>query len=78
MSGQIREDALAAMIEGIISVFHATEAEGMCPSHDPLDHCMTYAQAAITSLEAGGFTIVWKGTPAGHRNWRDGKIVPLR
>ena len=58
MTSKEREEAVNAMFQGIIAAFNATVHE----HNDPFGDCLTYAHAALASLEAAGFAVVRKAS----------------
>jgi len=57
MDADDRAQAVSAMFEGILAAFNTTLHE----DNSPFDDCLTFAYAALASLEASGFRIVRKG-----------------
>ncbi|MCB1419987.1 MAG: hypothetical protein KDJ74_13695 [Notoacmeibacter sp.] len=54
MADKEREAVITALFEGIIAARNATEHEG----NDNFTDCMTFAHAALASLEASGFKVI--------------------
>lgn len=54
MHADDREAAVNSIFEGILAAFNATRPEG----NGAFDDCLTFAYAALASLEADGFTVI--------------------
>jgi hypothetical protein len=49
-----RDEIVNSLFEGILAAYHATVHEG----NDVYSDCITYANAALATLEADGFKVV--------------------